>query len=95
MAWLRALECSQVSSDHMGSVQKAVQGSARHDPGVDAAVAITAGLAGGSLGALITTLLRISHEREEQLRERMITAADDFGTGILQAIIDLRDEHGR
>jgi hypothetical protein len=61
---------------------------------VDAAVAIIAGLVGGSIAALITTLLTISHEREKQLRERMITAADDFGTGVFQAIIGLRDAKG-
>lgn len=49
----------------------------RHYPrAVDAVVAIIAGLVGGSLGALITTLMTISHEREKQLRERKITAAD-------------------
>ena len=47
---------------------------------MDATFAIIAGLVGGSIAALLTTLLTISHEREKQLRERMITAADDFTT---------------
>jgi hypothetical protein len=32
---------------------------------------------------------KIRHEREEAFRERLITAADDFSTGLLQAIIGL------
>jgi hypothetical protein len=48
-------------------------------------VALIGGLSGGVLG----TWLQIRHEREEAFRGRLITAADDFSTGLLQAIIGL------
>jgi hypothetical protein len=48
-------------------------------------VAILSGLGGGLLG----TWLQIRHERDEAFRERLITAADDLSTGLLQAIIGL------
>jgi hypothetical protein len=48
-------------------------------------VALVGGISGGVLG----TWLQIHHEREEAFRERLITAADDFSTGLLQAIIGL------
>jgi len=37
-------------------------------------------IAGGAVGGLLATVLRIRHEREEQLRDRMVAAADDFAT---------------
>ena len=52
-------------------------------------VALVGGLSGGVLG----TWLRIRHEREEAFRERLITAADDLSTGLLQAIIGLDSAH--
>jgi hypothetical protein len=48
-------------------------------------VALVGGLSGGVLG----TWLQIRHEREEAFRERLITAADEFSTHLLQAIIGL------
>lgn len=56
---------------------------------MDIAVALIVGLFGGVVGSVVTTLLRISHERAERLRERMIVAADDFVTGGLQAQVEL------
>jgi hypothetical protein len=52
-------------------------------------VAILGGLGGGLLG----TWLQIRHERQEAFRDRMITAADDLSTGLLQAIIGLDDAY--
>jgi hypothetical protein len=52
-------------------------------------VALLGGLSGGVLG----TWLQIRHEREEAFRERLITAADDLSTGLLQAIIGLETAH--
>src|SRR2546423_15171438 len=43
----------------------------------------------GVLAGWLSTSLRIRHEREEQLRERMIAAADDFATTALQAQLQL------
>ena len=49
-----------------------------------------AGLVVGGL----TTRWRIRHEREEHLRDRMISAADDFVTGALQAQVALWEAGG-
>jgi hypothetical protein len=48
-------------------------------------VLILVGLGSGVLGTLISTLLRLSHEREAELRLRMLTAADDFAVDALRA----------
>jgi hypothetical protein len=48
-------------------------------------VAIAGAAVTGVIAGLLTTRLRIQHEREERLRERMLTAADDFVTGAQQA----------
>lgn len=48
-------------------------------------------LLSGAGGAYLSTLMRLRHEREERIRERMLSAADDFGTGLLQAILGIRD----
>jgi hypothetical protein len=50
-------------------------------------VAAIAGLGGGFAG----TWLQIRHEREEAFRERLINAADDLSTGLIQAVIGLND----
>lgn len=50
---------------------------------------VVVGLVSGAAGALLTTLLRIRHERSEQLRDRMIEAADDCSTGLQQALMAL------
>jgi hypothetical protein len=52
-------------------------------------VAILSGVGAG----LAATWLRIRHEREEAFRDRLITAADDLSTGLLQAIIALEDAY--
>jgi hypothetical protein len=48
-------------------------------------VAIASAALTGVIAGLLTTRLRIQHEREERLRERMLIAADDFVTGAHQA----------
>jgi hypothetical protein len=53
--------------------------------------ATLAALLSGAGGAYLATWLRIRHEREEAFRERLLVAADDFATGILQAILAVRD----
>lgn len=55
---------------------------------------VVVALVSGAVGALLTTLLRIRHEREERYRERQLTAADDFSTGVIQAMRLIRDAHG-
>jgi hypothetical protein len=52
-------------------------------------VAIAASAVGGVVAGLLTTQWRIQHEREAQLRDRMLAAADDFATGALQAQVEL------
>jgi hypothetical protein len=49
-------------------------------------VALLSGLGGGVLG----TWLQIRHERHEAFRERQINAADDFTTGLQQALLAVR-----
>lgn len=46
---------------------------------------IIVGLASGVIGTVISTLLRISHERAADLRTRMLDAADDFVTAAVAA----------
>jgi len=55
------------------------------------AVALLSSVVGGAGGALLATMLRIGHERQERLRERMLTAADDFAIGVQQAGMALRE----
>jgi hypothetical protein len=47
---------------------------------------VLVGVLSGAAGALLTTLLRIRHERSEQLRERMIEAADGVATVVMEAL---------
>ena len=55
---------------------------------------------GAFLGGLAATWLRARHERDEAMRDRQLTAADDFATGYQQALIALEQawnaslEHG-
>src|SRR5213078_3852392 len=44
---------------------------------------------GGAIGSVLTTLIRGRHERDAQLRDRMIAAADDFATAALRAQMQL------
>jgi hypothetical protein len=60
---------------------------------VSAWVTVLLTAAGLVVGAL-TARWRIQHEREEQLRDRMISAADDFVTGALQAQVALWEAGG-
>jgi hypothetical protein len=58
--------------------------------------------AGGVAGGIVTTWLRVgadltegrrqrAHERDERLRERQMVAADEFATGLMQAINATRE----
>jgi hypothetical protein len=51
---------------------------------------VIVGLVGGVVGALIPTLLRIRADREEQVRDRMIAAADELVTGFVQTYMPIR-----
>jgi hypothetical protein len=51
---------------------------------------VIVGLASGLLGAVVTALLRIRADREEQIRERMIVAADELVTGFGTLALDGR-----
>jgi hypothetical protein len=48
-------------------------------------------LVGGSVGAIGATWLQGKHQRAEAWRDRLVRAADEFGTGVLEAIMSLRD----
>lgn len=50
---------------------------------------LLAAIVGGAGGAILTTLIRIRHERDENFRARLLAAADDFATGLQQALIAL------
>jgi hypothetical protein len=52
------------------------------------------GLAGGAIGSLLTTWMRISYDRGAELRLRMIEAADQFSTGTLEALARIRNAAG-
>jgi hypothetical protein len=54
---------------------------------------IIVGAISGLAGGLLATWLRIRHERIEAFRDRLITAADDLATGLLQALIGLDHVH--
>ncbi|MEX2646088.1 MAG: hypothetical protein WD249_07500 [Gaiellaceae bacterium] len=41
-------------------------------------IALVSALGGGVVGTLLSTILRISYEREAELRSRMLEAADEF-----------------
>jgi hypothetical protein len=52
---------------------------------------VTVAVASALLGGFAGTWLRIRHERDEAFRDRQITAADDFSTGLHQALLALRN----
>jgi hypothetical protein len=52
---------------------------------------VLVGLLSGAAGAFLTTLMRIGHEQSEALRARMFAAADDFATGLMQALMALSE----
>jgi hypothetical protein len=60
------------------------------DSDVSTTQLIVVGLLSGAAGALLTTLMRMGHEREEALRTRMIAAADDLASGLVQALMAFR-----
>jgi hypothetical protein len=60
------------------------------EPGRSLAELVIIGAVSGLVGALLTTLVRASHEREEAHRARLIAAADDLVTSILKATDALR-----
>jgi H+/Cl- antiporter ClcA len=49
---------------------------------------IVVGLISGALGVLLSTLLRISHERGAEMRGRMLDAADGFSAAVVAALQD-------
>jgi hypothetical protein len=49
---------------------------------------------GGAAGTLASTFWRIRHERAEAWRSRLLDAADDFATGVLQALMKLERMSG-
>jgi len=51
---------------------------------------ISGGLAGG-VASIFTTRTRIAYEREEQFRERLISAADEFSREFMRAAFVLTD----
>jgi hypothetical protein len=53
--------------------------------------AIFFALGGGVIGSVLTAFVQGWHRKREQLRELATTAADDFATGVLQAITFIRD----
>ncbi len=54
-------------------------------------LAVVTALIGGSVGAIGARWLQGRHQRAEAWRDRLVPAADDFGTGVLQAILAVRD----
>jgi hypothetical protein len=52
---------------------------------------VIAALLAGGLGAIVATWLRGRHERAEAWRDRLVPAADDFATGVVQALLAGRD----
>lgn len=61
--------------------------------GVETTIAIIVGLASGALGAIVTARLRFSYERGKVIRDRMITAGDDFVTAVFHTIVALQEAH--
>jgi hypothetical protein len=55
---------------------------------------IVAALFGGAVGGIIVRVMQSRHERAEAWRDRLVPAADDLATGILQAILAVRDAVG-
>jgi hypothetical protein len=47
---------------------------------------LAAGAAGGAFVAIVTGLIRFRIERSQQLREPRLAAADDYATGVQQAL---------
>jgi hypothetical protein len=55
---------------------------------------ILVGIGGALFGSLFGTLLTISHERAAEFRAHMLNAADDFSTGAITALHELRSAAG-
>jgi hypothetical protein len=51
---------------------------------------VLVGLGAGVVGTLLSTFLRISHERETELRSRMLHAADDFVAAVTPALMNTK-----
>jgi len=62
------------------------------EDGVSASTVLV-GIVAGVGGAVISTMLRIGYEREENLRHRLITAADEFSTALTQALLEFNDAY--
>jgi hypothetical protein len=59
------------------------------DSNVGGAATIVVGLLAGTIGAGVTGLLQIRRDRFDRLRERQLTAADDFATAASEVFIRL------
>jgi hypothetical protein len=57
-------------------------------------VSVGSALLGGAAGGIIVRFMQSRHERAEAWRDRLVPAADDFATGVLQAILAVRDTIG-
>lgn len=62
---------------------------------MDASALLLALIGGGTIGAVLTTLLRHSHERDERHRERALQAATDFLAAYERALGAVADVQGR
>jgi hypothetical protein len=63
--------------------------------GVDASALLLALIGGGTIGAVLTAVLRHSHERDERHRERALKAATDFLAAYDRALGAVADVQGR
>ena len=66
---------------------------AKASDAVSIATLVIAGIAGVGLGGIIVALINTRQERERQLRESMLTAADEFLRAAVSALSHLRALH--
>jgi hypothetical protein len=71
--------------------QLARTGEAGDDGSVPPWATIVVALGSGLGGAILSTLLRISHERDAEMRTRKIDAADAFGAAVITAMVELSE----
>jgi hypothetical protein len=55
---------------------------------------VLVGLGSGLAGSLATAFVTISHERASELRAHMLNAADEFSTGAISALMQIRTAAG-
>jgi hypothetical protein len=71
--------------DHLGHV------SAPEPAWTTVVISVISAFIGGGAGAIVTVMLQSRHQRQEAWRSRLVPAADDFSTGVLQALLVHRD----